>query len=167
MKELELKTTSELKKELYNYKKIMSELEAKLKHIENKSERSGNDIYEYGKTEEKIKEIKEILLDLEKEMMKRETKKIILKDNYSKELEIKLSYMLNLLNSNHFTKGNHDMLLLLESLGFSQDEITFFVQSKWSKPVIDEFMKREELVNKNKERSLYLKRKFKKVIKED
>ena len=103
----------------------------------------------------------------EKEEMKKYTKNFVFKKNYSKELDLKLSYMLNLLNSNHFTKGNHDMLLLLESLGFSPDEITFFVQSKWSKPVIDEFMKREELVNKNRERSLYLKKKYKKSSKED
>lgn len=156
----ELKTTSEIKKEIYNCKKSMSELEAKLKLLK-------NDIYKSGKIVENMKEISEIMSGLEQELMKREAKNFIFKDNYSKELEIKLSYMLNLLNSKHFTKGNHNILLLLESLGFSSDEITCFVKSKWSKPVIDEFIKRDELINKNKERSLYLKKKYKKATNED
>lgn len=76
-------------------------------------------------------------------------------------------FNLAVLNSRYFTNGDLKLIEDLLNKGLTEEEIKAFVIENFPQPVIVQYVDREEIIKRNRERSLYLKQKFSKSIKED
>ena len=82
--------------------------------------------------------------------------KSVFKDAYSEKEEI----FDNIKNTKYYTLKINEMVLYLREKGLSTQEIRNILKFKCRKELVDIYDKREELIEKNRERSKYLKRKY-------
>lgn len=71
-------------------------------------------------------------------------------------------FNLDVLNPRYFTNGDLKLIEDLLNKGLTEEEIKVFIIENFSLDVIKQYVDREEIINKNRERSLYLKQKFQK-----
>lgn len=100
----------------------------------------------------KFKEKDEVKNELE-EMLSQK----IYKDSEVKKLSLDLE---TIMNSEYYTIKTHKFVESLKKAGFSIEEIRYILDQNCKKDLVNAFDKKEELRIKNKERSLYLKRKY-------
>lgn len=79
----------------------------------------------------------------------------------------KSDFNIDVLNPRYFTNGDLKLIEDLLSKGLTEEEIKIFVIRNFPLDVIKQYVDREEIIKKNRERSLYLKQKFNKNIRED
>ncbi len=84
--------------------------------------------------------------------------KSVFKDAYSEKGEI----FDIIKNTKYYTLTTHEMVLFLREKGLSTQEIRNILEIKCRKELVDIFDKREALIEKNRERAKYLKRKYSK-----
>lgn len=103
------------------------------------------------------------LYELEKVEMINKTKNFII-NNIKKNNELLNKYLLLIdrINCRYFANSNNVFIEELIKNGFNEEQIDNLINENWNESVIEEYSKRKKLIENSRQRSLYLKRKFKK-----
>ena len=113
---------------------------------------------------QKLNPAYEILYNEEKKQMISEVARYI--SNYHSKIKPS-DFNLYVLNPWYLTVSDLKLIEDLLKKGLTEEEVRAFIIETCPQEIANQYVDREKVINKSRERSLYLKRKFNKTIKED